>query len=175
MKVSIVVAAGDNNAIGQSGKLLWHLPNDMRYFKQITMGHHVIMGRKTYESIPEKYRPLIGRVNVVVTRQKDYEAPGCRVVSSVEDALKFAEANEETEVMVIGGGEIYREAFKFADRIYFTKVYYGFPNADTHFPEMSKKKWELVLNETYLADEKHLYEYDFQVWDRKPEATELDG
>jgi dihydrofolate reductase len=167
MKISIVVAVAENDAIGNGGNLLWHLPKDMEYFKTITMGHHVVMGRKTYESIPEKFRPLPGRVNIVVTRQKNYAAPGCKVVSSVEEAIEFAEANEETELMIIGGGEIYREVFGMADKIYLTKVHHTFKNADTFFPEITKFRWQPVFRERHFADEKHKYDFEFIILEKK--------
>ncbi len=170
MKISIVVAVAENDAIGGGGDLLWRLPKDMQYFKTVTMGHHVVMGRKTYESIPEKFRPLPGRVNLVVTRQKDYVAPGCKVVSSVEEAVKFAEANEETELMMIGGGEIYREVFGIADKLYLTKVHHTFRNADTFFPEVTKFRWQPVFRERHFADEKHLYDFEFIVLEKKQSA-----
>lgn len=169
MKLSIVVAVSDNDAIGKNGKLLWHLPKDMQYFKAVTMGHHVVMGRKTYESIPAKFRPLPGRVNIVVTRQKNYVAPGCKVVSSVAEAIQFAKANEETELMFIGGGEIYREVFGAADKIYLTKVHHVFKDADTFFPEVTKFRWQPVFRERHFADEKHAYDFEFIVLERKRE------
>lgn len=131
------------------------------------MGHHVVMGRKTYESIPEKYRPLPGRVNVVITRQKEYNAPGCKVVSSLEEAITFAEMNEEDELMIVGGGEIYREIFGRADKIYLTKVHHTFHHADTYFPEVTKFNWQPVFRERHFADEKHQYDFEFIVLERK--------
>lgn len=166
MIISIVVAVGENNAIGRGGDLLWRLPKDMQFFKETTMGHNVVMGRKTYESIPPKFRPLVGRVNIVVTRQEGYEAPGCRVVQSVEDAIAFAKANEEDELMVIGGGEIYRQLFDRADKIYLTKVLHSFDDADTFFPQLSPSRWRMVQMQRYSADEKHAYDFEFQILER---------
>jgi dihydrofolate reductase len=166
MKISLVVAAAENNAIGKDDKLLWSLPRDMQYFKQITMGHCVLMGRKTYETIPEKFRPLAGRVNIVVTRNADFKAPGCRVVKTVEEGIRFAEANDEDELMVIGGGEIYRQMYDRADRIYLTKVHYTFADADTYFPEIVKAKWETVFSEMHLADDRHTYDFEFVVMEK---------
>ena len=166
MIISIVVAVGENNAIGRGGDLLWRLPKDMQFFKETTMGHNVVMGRKTYESIPPKFRPLVGRVNIVVTRQEGYEAPGCRVVQSVEDAIAFAKANEEDELMVIGGGEIYRQLFDRADKIYLTKVLHSFDDADTFFPQLSPSRWRMVQMQRHSADEKHAYDFEFQILER---------
>lgn len=166
MIISIVVAVGENNAIGRGGDLLWRLPKDMQFFKETTIGHNVVMGRKTYESIPPKFRPLVGRVNIVVTRQEGYEAPGCRVVQSVEDAIAFAKANEEEELMVIGGGEIYRQLFDRADKIYLTKVMHSFEDADTFFPQLSPNRWRMVQMQRHSADEKHAYDFEFQILER---------
>lgn len=167
MKISLVVAVSDNNAIGRAGDLLWRLPKDMQFFKTVTMGHHVLMGRKTYESIPEKFRPLPGRVNLVVTRQPGYQAPGCKVVGTVEEAIEFAKANEETELMVIGGGEIYRQLFDAADKIFLTQVHHRFADADTFFPEVVNYWWQPVFRERHFADEKHAYDFEFIVLEKK--------
>jgi dihydrofolate reductase len=110
---------------------------------------------------------LPGRVNLVITRNKNYAAPGCKVVSSVEEAIKFAEANEETELMIIGGGEIYREVFGIADKLYLTKVHHTFKNADTFFPEVTKFRWQPVFRERHFADEKHKYDFEFIVLEKK--------
>src|SRR5688572_16262883 len=136
MKISAVVAASENNAIGLKGNLLWHLPKDMKYFKEVTYGHHVLMGRKSYESIPEKFRPLDGRVNIIVTRQNNFKAEGCQVVASLEDGIQFAKDNGEDELMILGGGEIYKQALSKTDKVYLTRVYHSFEEADTFFPEL---------------------------------------
>lgn len=166
MIISIVVAVGENNAIGRDGDLLWKLPKDMQFFKETTIGHNVVMGRKTYESIPPKFRPLVGRVNIVVTRQEGYEAPGCRVVKNVDEAIEFANANEEEELMVIGGGEIYRQMFDRADRIYLTKVKHTFNDADTFFPQLSPTRWEVKQIQKHSADDKHVYDFEFQILEK---------
>lgn len=166
MKISIVVAVGENNAIGRNGDLLWRLPKDMQFFKETTIGHNVLMGRKTYESIPPKFRPLVGRVNIVVSRQQGYEAPGCRVVANVDEAIAFANANEEDELMVIGGGEIYRQLFDRADRIYLTKVKHSFDDADTFFPQLSASRWEVKQVQKHYADDKHAYDFEFQILEK---------
>src|SRR5690348_9248531 len=108
MKISSVVAVAENNAIGKNKGLLWHLPKDLEFFRDVTYGHHVLMGRKSYESIPEKYRPLKGRINIIVTRQKDFKADGCIVVASAEEGIQYAKDNGENELMILGGGEIYK-------------------------------------------------------------------
>ena len=138
MIVSLIVAASENGVIGKDNDLIWHLPKDMKFFKETTMGHHVVMGRKNFESIPHKYSPLANRTNVIITRQADYIAEGCVVVNSVEAALEIAKQNGDTEPFIIGGGQIYKIALeqKLVDKIYLTKVYHSF-EGDTFFPELN--------------------------------------
>ena len=166
MKISIVVAVSDNNAIGAGGALLWHLPKDMKYFKEVTTGHHVLMGRKTWESIPEKYRPLSGRVNIVITRQKDFKAEGAVVVRDLDEGIALAKKAGETELMVIGGGEIYKQVFPKTDKVYLTKVHATFIEADTFSPDILNDHWKVVSTETHWADEKHKHHFDFVVLER---------
>ena len=161
MKISIAVAVAENNAIGKNKTLLWHLPKDMEYFQKTTWGHYVLMGRKSYESIPAKYRPLKGRINIIVTRQKDFIAEGCKVVSSAEEGIQLAKENGETELMILGGGEIYKQLLSKADKIYLTKVHHSFSDADTFFPELNMAEWKAIKTEPYSADEKHKYAFDF--------------
>ena len=161
MKVSLIVAVAENGVIGKDNDLIWHLPNDMRFFKETTTGHHVIMGRKNFESIPHKFRPLPNRTNIVITKQSDYKAEGCIVVNSVEKALKVAKSNGDNEAFIIGGGQIYRIALEknLVDKIYLTKVYHSF-DGDTFFPELSNK-WSEESKTTNKADDKHAYDFDF--------------
>ncbi len=166
MKISIVVAVSDNNAIGAGGALMWRLPRDMQYFKEITLGHHVLMGRKTWESLPEKFRPLPGRVNIVVTRQKDFKAEGCKIVPEVSEGIQFAKENGEHELMVIGGGEIYKQVFDKADKIYLTRVHHTFIDADTFSPVIEDNDWVTVEKAEHDADEKHQYRFDISVLER---------
>lgn len=164
MIVSLVVAAAENNAIGKNNELLWHLPNDMKFFKNVTWGGVVIMGRKTFEALG---KPLSGRVNIAITRQQDWKPDGLIVTTSLEEALaKAAEANFK-EGLVIGGGEIYKLAIEKADIIYITRVHASFEDADTFFPEIDEAKFELASNEDFEKDEKHAYAYSFQKWVRK--------
>ena len=167
MKISIVVAAADDNAIGKDKGLLWHLPKDMEFFKKVTYGHHVLMGRKSYESIPEQYRPLKGRVNIIITRQQEFKAEGCRIVSSAEEGIGFAKDNGEEELMILGGGQIYKQLLGQTDKIYLTRVHHSFPEADTFFPELDLNEWKLLRNEKHAADEKHLYSFEFIELERK--------
>lgn len=135
--ISIIVAMDKNRVIGFEGKIPWRLPADLKRFKQLTMGHAVIMGRKTFESIG---KALPGRTNIVVTRQKDYRAAGCTVVNSLQEALKVA----GKDPFVIGGGELYAQALPLADRLYITEVDLRVPKRDAHFPEINRKDWKLV-------------------------------
>ncbi|HRG90292.1 MAG TPA: dihydrofolate reductase [Chitinophagales bacterium] len=167
MKISIVVAMADNSAIGANGKLLWRLPKDMQYFKEVTWGHHVLMGRKTWDSIPPKFSPLPGRVNIIVTRQKGYVSEGAIVVESVEDGIEIARRAGEQELMIIGGGEIYKQALPLTKKIYLTKVHHTFTDADTFFPELDMEQWSTLNGEWNMADEKNEFDFEFIVLERK--------
>ena len=166
MKVSLIVAAAENGVIGKDNDLIWHLPNDLRFFKETTLNHHVIMGRKNFESIPHKYRPLPNRTNIVITRQTNYKADGCVVVNSVVAALEIAKENGDKEPFIIGGGQIYKLALEasLVDKIYLTKVHHTF-DGDTFFPELNNK-WKEVNKTVNKADEKHAYDYDFITLER---------
>lgn len=162
MKISLVVAAATNHAIGKNGKLLWHLPNDLKQFKNVTWGMPVVMGRKTFDSLG---KALPGRKNIVITRQRDWKAEGAIAVKNVYDALFVANETDAKEVMIIGGGEIYKALFEKADRIYMTRIEAS-PDADTFFPVIDGKHWQLISQQNHEADEKNIYNYSFQLWDR---------
>ena len=167
MILSIIVAAAENNVIGKDNRLIWRLPADMKFFKEKTSGHVIITGRKNYESIPEKFRPLPDRKNIVVTRQKNYHAPGAVVVSSIEDALEYVSKNHGTEeVFIIGGAEIYRQTVSACDKIYLTRIHHTF-EGDAFFPEINEKEWNLTLSEEFSADEKNIYDFTIQTWLKK--------
>ena len=152
MLISIIAAMGRNRAIGYKNTLPWRLPTDLQRFKQLTLGHHMIMGRKTFESIG---RPLPGRTSIIITRQKDFQAEGCLIAHSLDAAIELAKSRGEQEAFIIGGAEIYAQALSIADRMYLTLVE-AEPEADTFFPEFDKTNWRLV-NEKYLeADENNL-------------------
>ncbi len=159
MKIIIIVAVAENNAIGKDNRLLWRLPDDMKFFKEKTEGHCVVTGRRNYESIPEKFRPLPGRTNIVVTRQKDYSAPGAMVVESIDAAIELAKGRGEDQLYIIGGGEIYAQCMGIADEILFTRVHHSF-DADTFFPEIGSE-WKEVWSEHHAVDEKHAYSFTF--------------
>ncbi len=163
MIISLVVAAAENNAIGKDNQLLWHLPKDMKFFKNVTWAMPVIMGRKTFEALG---KPLNGRENFVITRQNDFAPEGVTVTASLQDAITAAEKKlYAKEVMVIGGGEIYKQAMGIANRIYITRIHASF-DGDTYFPEIDTAKWQLVTNVEHAADEKNKYAMSFQKWER---------
>lgn len=164
MIISLVVAASSNNAIGKSNQLLWHLPNDLKFFKNITWAMPVAMGRKTFESCNSQ--PLKGRVNIIITRQKNFDTNNIIVVHDINNAIQIAQQNDYKEIMILGGGEIYKEAINIADKIYLTRVNHTFEEADTFFPKIDETKWKLISNQDFFKDEKHAYNYSFQLWER---------
>lgn len=159
--IILIAAAAENNALGKDNQMLWHLPDDFKRFRELTTGHHIIMGRKTFESFP---KPLPNRTHVIVTRQKDYAPEGCIVVNSIEAAL--AVVPEREDAYVIGGGEIYALALSLADRIELTKVHTSL-DADAYFPEIDLSEWKLVADIPHPADEKHQYAFNFLTYDKK--------
>src|SRR3990172_6612257 len=126
MIISSIVAVSENNVIGKDNTLVWHLPDDIQFFKDKTVGHCVITGRKNYESIPVKFRPLKGRTNIVITRQKNYDAKGAVVVNTIEKAIEVAKKAGEKEVFIIGGAEIYRQTTEMIDKLYLTRIFHTF-------------------------------------------------
>ena len=164
--ISIIVAIAENNVIGKDNSLIWHLPADMKFFKEKTMGHCIITGRKNYESIPEKFRPLPNRTNIVITRQKEYAAPGAIVVSSLEEAIKKAKLIGGDEIFIIGGAEIYKQSLHLVDRIYLTKIFHAF-DGDVFFPELNISEWIETTRIKGIKDEKNNYDYDFVCFEKK--------
>ena len=160
MRLSLIVAVSNNRVIGRGGQLPWRLSADLRRFKQLTMGHHLIMGRKTYESIG---RLLPGRTTIVVTRQPEYTVPGGLVARSLDEARQLAAGDDEA--FVIGGAEIYGLALPLVERIYFTRVDTTVAG-DTFFPELLETDWRLAASEVHSADEKNEYDYRFEIYDR---------
>ena len=160
--IAIVVAAAENNVIGKDNGLIWHLPADLRHFKQITMGHPILMGRKTFESIG---KPLPGRTSVIITTQKDYEAEGCLVAHSVAEAVEQARQLDE-DLYIIGGANIYEQTLPITDRVYLTRVHAAF-DGDVYFPELDEEDWETVEQEHHEPDEKNKYPYSFLMLQRK--------
>lgn len=159
--ITMIAAAGENNELGVDNGLLWHLPHDFKRFKELTTGHNIIMGRKTFESFP---KPLPNRTHIVITRNKNYNKNGAVTVHSVKEALKTAE--KDSQPFIIGGGEIYKKGLPFAEKIELTRVHGTFGNADTFFPEFSKEQWKLISEVRHEKDEKHKYAFTYQTWVR---------
>ncbi|MCK0178965.1 dihydrofolate reductase [Flavobacteriaceae bacterium S0862] len=161
-KLTIIVAAGENDAIGKDNKLIWHLSDDLQRFKRLTNNHHIIMGRKTFESFP---KPLPNRIHVVITRQANYKVPdGVILVNSLEDAIDAA--RNDTQPFVIGGGEIYKQAMPLADTIELTRVHHSF-EADTFFPKIDTSIWQETSNTFHDKDENHEYAFSFLTYTKK--------
>ena len=160
--ISLIVAASINNAIGKENQLLWHLPNDLKFFKNTTWGGVVIMGRKTFESVN---KPLPGRTNIVITKQPDWNAENVEVANSLDDALEKATALNFKEIFIIGGGEIYKQSIEIANRIYLTKVHTEI-DGDTFFPDLNND-WKMISNRDFKSDEKNKFDHSFQIWERE--------
>jgi len=160
--ISIIVAIADNYAIGKNNELLWHLPNDLKRFKELTSGHKILMGRNTWLSLPRK--PLPNRTNIVISDVKDEVFDECLMLRSFEEAIEYC--NKDEEIFVIGGGMVYSQFLPLADKLYITKVDANF-EADTFFPEISENLWNLVFRENFRADEKNPFDYSFLIFERK--------
>jgi dihydrofolate reductase len=163
MNITLVVAASENNAIGVNNQLLWHLPKDMRFFKNTTWGMPILMGRKTFESMGSK--PLNGRLNIIITRNKNWTSEDVTVVHTMEEATALATKFSYNELLVIGGGEIYEMALPLAQKIWLTRVHTTI-EGDVYFPKLNAE-WEMVSSTQNEADEKHKFSFDFECWKRK--------
>ena len=162
MKITIIVAKSKNNAIGKDNALLWRLSADLKNFKRLTSGHSIIMGRKTYDSIG---RALPNRTNIIITRNKNFEAEDCLIKHSLEAALEFAENNGENEVFIIGGAEIYTQSLNKAQKIYLTQVEVEI-EGDSFFPVFDEQKWTCIQKEAHLSDSKNEYNYVFEIYEK---------
>ncbi len=165
MTISIIAAHTKNMVIGKNNDLPWHLPDDMNFFKEKTKHHPIIMGRKNYESIPHKWRPLPFRDNIVVTRDKNYQADGCQVVNSLESAIDLAKSLNEKEIFIIGGGEVYKQGLKYANKMYLTEINTEL-EGDVFFPEYDKNIWEITDSQHHEIDEKHPFDFKFVTYSR---------
>ena len=160
--ITIIAAAAENDALGKDNDLVWHLPNDFKRFKSITTGHHIIMGRKTFESFP---KPLPNRTHIIITRQKNYIVPeGCIVTDSLKKAISICPDNEE--IFIIGGGQIYEQSIEIADKIELTRVHTNL-EADTFFPKINEDIWKLRNTEPQHKDEKHQFDFTYLTYIRK--------
>ncbi|MDD3662431.1 MAG: dihydrofolate reductase [Candidatus Pacebacteria bacterium] len=163
--LSIISAIANNNEIGRRNELLWNLPIDMKHFKETTSGHPVIMGQKTFESIG---RPLPNRRNIILTKDSNFISEGVEIVYSLEELNQLLEktTNENEEVFVIGGGQIYKLFIDKADRLYITHVNADFPDADTFFPEIERDKWKIIHEDKHEKDKKNIYDCNFVVYQK---------
>ena len=163
--ISLIAAIGKNNELGKGNTLLWHLPADMKFFREKTLGHPVIMGRKTFESLRQ---PLSNRHNIVITRDKTYLRHGVNVVNSLEEAINSARTSltENEEVFIIGGAEIYKQAIPIADRLYITHIEAEDENADIFLPTIDKQEWKLISEESHQKDEKNPFDYTFSIYEK---------
>ena len=160
--ITIIAAIANNNALGKDNDLIWHLPADLKRFKKVTSGHHILMGRNTFESIG---KPLPNRTSVIITRNNDYFKDGCLVANSIKEAIDLT---DEKDAFIIGGAQIYKQALKdnLADRLDITIVHHDF-EADVFFPEINMDVWKEVAREDFKADEKNKYDYSFVSYIRK--------
>ena len=167
MIISIIAAVAENGVIGGNNKLPWHLPLDMRFFMKTTEGHCILTGRRNYESIPEKFRPLKNRTNIVVTRQQNYaeETAELKIVGSLEEGIEIARKLKEKELFIIGGGQVYEQAMALADRLYITEIKHQF-QGDTYFPDIDPSKWEEVSRIKCAVDKHNAYGMEFVVLER---------
>jgi dihydrofolate reductase len=174
MKLSIIVAASENNAIGKDNQMLWNLPEDMRFFKNTTWGYPLIMGRKTFEALGNKALP--GRFNIVISRQPDYHTGNADVkqAGSLLKAIELAKKMDAKEIFIGGGGQIYKESILFCDTIYMTRVF-ALLEGDAFFPEIPENIFHLTHSKKVPADEKHAYAMDFQTWTKIKTIPEMTG
>ncbi len=161
--ISLIVAVSQNSVIGKDNKLAWHLPNDMKYFSNMTNGHPIIMGRKNWESIPIKYRPLPNRKNIVITRNKNFKDNGAIIVNSIEEAIKVSRSSTDEEIFIIGGGEIYKLGLEFVDKLYMTEIY-GNIEGNTYFPKWNKKDWIEISRISHPKDNNHNFSFDYIIY-----------
>lgn len=162
MKISLIVAAAQNNVIGRNNDLPWKLPDDMKHFVNKTKGHHILTGRKNFESFG---KVLPNRPNLIVTRDPSYTQDGAHVFPSILEAINFAKTNGENELMIIGGGEIYKQCLAIAECIYLTRVDAEI-EGDTFFPALREEEWKMVKNISHPADDRHAYSFSFQEFQR---------
>jgi dihydrofolate reductase len=170
VKAAIIVAADEREGIGYRGRIPWHLPADLRRFKALTMGHHLIMGRRTFESIG---RPLPGRTTIVLSQRTDYAAAGCLTAPSLAAALDLAQSRGETEVFICGGAAVYRDALRVADALHLTRVHAEF-QADTRFPGVDPARWVLRSAEFHPADAENPYPFTFFVYESSEKGGRAD-
>lgn len=160
--ISLLYAMDKNRLIGKNNELPWHLPQDLAYFKRVTMGHTIVMGRKTFDSIG---KPLPGRENIIITRDTSFTCNGCKVIHSINELLNLSREKNNEELFVIGGAEIFKEILPFSDRLYVTNIHHEF-DGDTYFPITNDAEWKLISKEPGKKDEKNPYDYEFVVYEK---------
>jgi dihydrofolate reductase len=165
MIITQIVARTKNNVIGRENDLPWHLPDDMKFFKETTRGHHILMGRKNFESIPMKFRPLPDRVNIVITRQEDYTAEGVKVFNSIDEGVSFARESGADELFIIGGAEIYKQTLSITDKIYLTEIN-TIMDGDAFYPELDPDHWIEIDRWHHPSDSRHEFDFDFVTYER---------
>ncbi|MEO9967727.1 MAG: dihydrofolate reductase [Reichenbachiella sp.] len=166
MKIALIAAMSKNRVIGINNDLPWHLPDDMKYFMETTKGHVVIMGRKNYDSLPKKFKPLPNRTNLILTRQHGYKIDGCTVFNDIDQAYDFAQSLGEQELFVIGGGQIYEMAMERADVIFLTEINAEIENGEVFFPKMGAE-WKEISRIHHTADDRHKYSFDFVKYEKE--------
>ena len=159
MKISIIVAVDENNLIGKRDSLPWYLPADLMHFKETTMGHHVLFGQTTHESIG---RPLPGRTNIILSNDPEFKSEGCIVVNTPKEAIEFVKEKGENELFICGGAMVYKTFLPLSDKVYMTKIHHKF-EGDIYFPKIDMKKWKLISKESHKQDEKNPHSYDFLI------------
>lgn len=164
--ITMVAAAGENNTLGQDNDLLWHLPDDFKHFKKLTLNHPIVMGRKTFDTFPKL---LPNRTHIIITRQKNYKAPGCVIANSMEEALKLAKSAKggKEKISIIGGGEIYKLGLPYAHQIELTRIHHRFKKGDAFFPDFDQNQWTLTRKIEHPIDDKHQYPFTYLTFVRK--------
>ena len=163
MIISAIVAMNPDGLIGDQNKIPWHLPADLKYFKKITLGHHILMGRKCFDSIGKS---LPGRKNIVVTKNPTFIVTDCIITNSIEEGILIAQQNKEEEMFIIGGGEIYRQSMHLVNKLYLTMVQFS-GSGDVFFPQIDYNEWSLISDEKHTSDDKNNYDYSFLIYKRK--------
>ena len=158
--ITIIAAIAENNALGKDNKLIWHLPSDLKRFKKVTLNHHIIMGRKTFESLG---KPLPNRTTIIISRNTDFKADGCVIVDSLQQAIKASKEDENP--YILGGAEIYKQAIEIADKLDLTFVHHQF-EADAFFPKIDKTIWKETSREDFKADDRNKYDFSFVTFER---------
>jgi len=163
MKISLIAAMTQNRVIGRDNDLPWRLPDDMKYFQDTTKGHVVIMGRKNFDSLPQKFKPLPNRTNIVLTRNSNFKVEGCLIFGELDEAISYAKSINESELFIIGGGEIYKQSLQLADKIYLTEIHHKLAG-DTFFPALDNN-WIEKSRVHHGVDSRHTYSFDFVIYE----------